>query len=131
MNTEHISRRVLLKRVAALGMLTAVERLVPAYAVTNTIVNPGSQTPLSGDVIDLTVSEELFRLDEGRTGRAMTINGTIPGPVIRLKEGQQATLRVTNRLELLGRAGYCSARPSLGYSAPLLGHDLKEFDLEY
>ena len=29
----------------------------------------------------------------------MTINGTIPGPVIRLKEGQQATLRVTNRLE--------------------------------
>jgi CopA family copper-resistance protein len=29
----------------------------------------------------------------------MTINGTIPGPIIRLKEGQQATLRVTNRLE--------------------------------
>ena len=29
----------------------------------------------------------------------MTINGTIPGPVIRLKEGQLATLRVTNRLE--------------------------------
>ena len=29
----------------------------------------------------------------------MTINGTIPGPVIRLKEGQQATLRVTNRLK--------------------------------
>jgi CopA family copper-resistance protein len=98
MNAEHFSRRLLLKRVAALGMLAAVERLVPAYAVTNTIVNPGSQTPLSGDVIDLTVSGELFRLD-GRTGMAMTINGTIPGPVIRLKEGQQATLRVTNRLE--------------------------------
>jgi CopA family copper-resistance protein len=30
---------------------------------------------------------------------AITINGTIPGPVIRLKEGQQATLRVTNRLQ--------------------------------
>jgi CopA family copper-resistance protein len=29
----------------------------------------------------------------------MTINGTIPGPVIRLKEGQQAMLRVTNRLK--------------------------------
>jgi CopA family copper-resistance protein len=98
MKAEHISRRLLLKRVAALGMLAAVERFVPAYAVTNTIVNPGSQTPLSGDVIDLTISEELFHLD-GRTGRAMTINGTIPGPVIRLKEGQQATLRVTNRLE--------------------------------
>ena len=29
----------------------------------------------------------------------MTINGTIPGPIIRLREGQQATLRVTNHLE--------------------------------
>jgi CopA family copper-resistance protein len=99
MNPHLISRRLLLKRATALGLLAAVERLVPAYAVTNTIVNPGSQTPLSGDVIDLTISEELFRLDGGRTGRAMTINGTIPGPVIRLKEGQLATLRVTNRLK--------------------------------
>jgi CopA family copper-resistance protein len=63
---------------------------------TNPIANPGLQTALSGDVIDLTISEQAFRLD-GRTGMAMTINGTIPGPVIRLKEGQQATLRVTNR----------------------------------
>jgi FtsP/CotA-like multicopper oxidase with cupredoxin domain len=99
MNPDLILRRLLLKRVAALGMLAVAERLVPAYAVTNTIVNPGSQTPLGGDVIDLTISEELFHLDGWRTGRAMTINGTIPGPVIRLKEGQQATLRVTNRLE--------------------------------
>lgn len=98
MKHEFLSRRLLLKRVIALGMLAAVERLVPAYAVTNTIVNPGSQTPLSGDVIDLTISEQLFLLD-GRTATAMTINGTIPGPIIRLKEGQQATLRVTNRLE--------------------------------
>jgi CopA family copper-resistance protein len=98
MNHEFIPRRLLLKRVAALSMLAAVERLTPAYASTDTIVKPGSQTPLGGDVIDLTISEQLFRLD-GRTGMAMTINGTIPGPVIRLKEGQQATLRVTNRLE--------------------------------
>ena len=98
MNAEHISRRLLLKRTAALGLLAAVERLVPAYAVTNTMVNAGSQTPLSGAIIDLTIGEQLFRLD-GRTASAITINGTIPGPVIRLKEGQQATLRVTNRLE--------------------------------
>jgi CopA family copper-resistance protein len=98
MNAEHISRRVLLKCGAALGMLAAVERLVPAYAVTNTTVNSGSQTPLSGDVIDLTIGDQLFRLD-GQTAPAITINGTIPGPVIRMKEGQQVTLRVTNRLE--------------------------------
>ena len=97
MKHDLLSRRLLLKRVAALSMLAALERLVPACAVTNTIVNPGSQMPLSGDVIDLTVGEQLFRFD-GRTGRAMTINGTIPGPIIRLQEGQQATLRITNRL---------------------------------
>jgi len=104
MKYDLLSRRVLLKRIAALGILAAVELLVPACAVgnantnANTIANPGSQTALSGDVIDLTISEQVFHLD-GRTGMAMTINGTIPGPVIRLKEGQQATLRVTNRLK--------------------------------
>jgi CopA family copper-resistance protein len=98
MNANRISRRLLLKRAVALGMLAAVERLVPAYALTNTTANSGSQTAISGEIIDLTISEQLFLLD-GRTGMAMTINGTIPGPVIRLKEGQSATLRVTNRLE--------------------------------
>jgi CopA family copper-resistance protein len=97
MNLNLISRRLLLKRATALGLLAAVEHLVPARAWTSD-TNAGSQTPLSGEIIDLTIGEQLFRLD-GRTGAAMTINGTIPGPVIRLKEGQQATLRVTNRLE--------------------------------
>ncbi len=98
MNANCISRRLLLKRAATLGLLAVTERLAPAYALTNTTANPGSQAPLSGEIIDLTISEQLFLLD-GRTGMAMTINGTIPGPVIRLKEGQSATLRVTNRLE--------------------------------
>lgn len=98
MKSEHLSRRLLLKGVIALSMLAAVERLIPACAVTNTPVSPGSQSPLSGDVIDLTISEQVFHLD-GRNGRAMTINETIPGPIIRVQERQQATLRVTNRLE--------------------------------
>ncbi|TKS61208.1 MAG: copper resistance protein CopA [Nitrospira sp.] len=97
MNSDHISRRLLLKRAGALGLFAAMERLVPVYALMSA-ANTGAQTPLSGDAIDLIISEQLFRVD-GRIGTAMTINGTIPGPVIRLKEGQQATLRVTNRLE--------------------------------
>ncbi|MEO5863508.1 MAG: copper resistance system multicopper oxidase, partial [Nitrospiraceae bacterium] len=97
MNPDPISRRLLLKRAAALGLLAAAERLVPAYA-SMSAADAGSQIALSGHVIDLTIGEQLFCLD-GRTGTAMTINGTIPGPVIRLTEGQQATLRVTNHLE--------------------------------
>ena len=95
--TDLISRRLLLKRTGAPGLLAAVEHLIPACAWTEATSHVGSQTPLSGDAIDLTISEQLFRVDD-RTGTAITINGTIPGPVIRLKEGQQATLRVTNRL---------------------------------
>ena len=98
MKYELLSRRLLLKRVIALSMLAAVERLVPGCAVPNITVHSGSQTPLSGNVIDLTIDEQVFSLD-GQIGKAITINGMIPGPVIRLKEGQQATLRVTNRLQ--------------------------------
>ena len=98
MNYDLLSRRLLLKRVIALSMLSAVEGLLPACAITNSLVNPGSQTPLSGEIIDLTIGEQPFRVN-GRTAPALTINGTIPGPLIRLKEGQQVTLRVTNLLE--------------------------------
>jgi len=97
-NSDSISRRLLLNCVAALALLASSELLVPTYALASTTINPGSQTALSGDVIDLTISEQSFHLD-GRTAPAITINGTIPGPVIRLKEGQLAALRVTNRLE--------------------------------
>jgi FtsP/CotA-like multicopper oxidase with cupredoxin domain len=98
MDSDCISRRLLLKRAAALGLVAAVEHLVPARAWTSAYATSGSQTPLSGEIIDLTISEQPFSVD-GRTGMAITINGTIPGPVIRLKEGQEATLRVTNRLK--------------------------------
>lgn len=101
MTPDFISRRLLLKRAGALGLLAAVEHLIPACTWTEATamarLHIGSQTPLSGDMIDLTISEQLFRVD-GRRGTAITINGTIPGPVIRLKEGQTATLRVTNHL---------------------------------
>ncbi len=59
---DHISRRLLLKRTAALGLLAVVERLVPAYALTNA-AGAGSQLALSGDVVDLTIAEQPFHLD--------------------------------------------------------------------
>jgi CopA family copper-resistance protein len=99
MNPDLISRRLLLKRAGALGLLAAIERLVSSYVWASATNGTAHTSQLSGAVIDLTIAETPFRLDGERTGRAMTINGTIPGPVIRLKEGQQATLRVTNRLK--------------------------------
>lgn len=89
MTCDLLSRRVLLKRAVALSMLAAMGRLISACAgLSNTQANPGTQLALCGDVIDLTISEQVFHVHEG-AGRAMTFNGTIPGPIIHLKEGQR------------------------------------------
>lgn len=92
-----MTRRVWLHHAGTLGLLAAMERLVPSSAWASAWQGMTYPSQLSGPVIDLTIAETPFRLD-GRTAPAITINGTLPGPVIRLKEGQEATLRVTNRL---------------------------------
>ncbi|UVT15390.1 MAG: copper resistance system multicopper oxidase [Nitrospira sp.] len=101
MSDELISRRFLLKRLGEFGLSVAMLRLIPGCASAPPVrmTQRGAQASiLSGSVIDLTISETVVTL-EGRTGVAMTINGTIPGPLIRLKEGQEVTLRVRNQLK--------------------------------
>lgn len=63
--------------------------------------------PIAGDMgmvratdpggIDL-VLEERDLLIGGQSGRAITINGSVPGPVIRMREGGEALIRVHNHL---------------------------------
>ena len=91
-----ISRRQLLKTAEALGVLAALERLGPAHA--QTAEGAGQSAELSGSTIDLTIAETPFRVDD-KAGRAVTINGMVPGPLIRLQEGEEVTFRVTNRLK--------------------------------
>ena len=99
-NDQIISRRLLLKRAGALGLLAVVYPLLPSCAnhalLPAAHSDPDSST-LSGEVIDLVISERSFTMN-GQTGTATTINGTIPGPLIRLKEGQEVAIRVTNQL---------------------------------
>jgi CopA family copper-resistance protein len=78
-----------------------MEHLLPPYARGNVLDAAAQRSALpalSGDVIDLTIADTPFRVGD-RTATAKTINGTVPGPVIRLKEGQEVTLNVTNRLK--------------------------------
>jgi CopA family copper-resistance protein len=101
MNDEAISRRLLMRRAGALGLLAALQQLLPSCVSHSLppVTHPRRDTPtLSGEFIELEISERSFTLN-GKTGTAMTINGTIPGPLIRLKEGQEVTLQVTNRLK--------------------------------
>ncbi len=48
--------------------------------------------------IDLVVERQPL-LVAGRVGDAITLNGSIPGPVIRLQEGKEALIRVHNRMD--------------------------------
>jgi CopA family copper-resistance protein len=97
MQRTSISRRGILKGAAALGLVAAAHALKPAAPWAGIAAHSSSPNVLTGDVIDLTISEQIFHVN-GREARAVMMNGTLPGPLIRLKEGQQATLRVTNRL---------------------------------
>ncbi|CUQ65346.1 copper resistance system multicopper oxidase [Candidatus Nitrospira inopinata] len=95
-----ISRRLLLKRAGALGLLAAIPSLLAACAGRASHRGPSAGTQpsvLSGELIDLVIGERSFTVD-GRAGTAVTINGTVPGPLLRLQEGQEVTIRVTNHL---------------------------------
>lgn len=63
----------------------------------------GSALPANGPrsssrVIDLTIGEQAVNLT-GRERRAVTVNRSLPAPVLRFREGDHVTLRVTNRLK--------------------------------
>ena len=55
------------------------------------------QEVLRGASFDLSIGETLMNFT-GSTKMAQTINGSIPGPLIRCREGDTVTLRVANRL---------------------------------
>ncbi|MCH4562921.1 copper resistance system multicopper oxidase [Halomonas sp. EGI 63088] len=93
-----LSRRQILQGGAALGLSTAALGLQPTWA------NPWGQSTgypkgvEEGPEVALAIRRESLPID-GRATRPISINGTSPGPLIRLKEGQDAVLKVTNLLE--------------------------------
>lgn len=97
-HNTRMTRRSLLKGVGALGIMTALGRLLPSYVLADTTkTEAGYPSELCGKTIDLRIAKSPFRIGE-LTGMAKTINRTLPGPLIRLKEGDHVTLNVTNGL---------------------------------
>jgi CopA family copper-resistance protein len=72
--------------------------LLPSWARSQTPGLSARPTALEGDEIKLTIGHAPFQVD-GKPGHAIAINGTVPGPLIRLKEGQNVRLAVTNNLD--------------------------------
>ena len=69
----------------------------PAWALTS----PGQSAVLSGTdfALDLVESPVNFT---GTTRMATTVNGQVPAPLLRWREGDRVTLRVTNRMRVSG-----------------------------
>lgn len=89
-----INRRgILTFSAAALG-----SGLLPAWAQSNNRGIVRALPSLSGPNVALTIGHTTWPIGK-RTGHAVTVNGTIPGPLLRLRQGQRVRLSVTNRLD--------------------------------
>ena len=89
------SRRTFVKGLAAGGILGGFGLWrTPVWAVTS----PGLQSVLTGNEFDLFICETPVNIT-GSPRTAMTINGSLPGPLLRWREGETVTLRVKNRLD--------------------------------
>ncbi|NWK96373.1 copper resistance system multicopper oxidase [Sphingobium lactosutens] len=106
MPNDNIARSLLQRRrFLALGGALAgslgVGGLFPAWARSGTsgIVHASTGSGvLTGNSIALQIDESHFSTG-GRSGHAVTVNGTLPAPLLRLREGETVRIAVTNRLK--------------------------------
>lgn len=90
------TRRNLITSTAALAAATSLP--MPAWARGQSMPHASKGFgEMSGDDINLSIGDAHFKAG-GRSGHAFAVNGTVPGPLIRLREGQDARLHVTNNL---------------------------------
>ena len=97
-NSFAIQRRQILRAAAVGGAGAGLVGIMPAWAQP---VSPGLTRPVAtgcGTDIALTIGKVAVKVD-GKVSRGIGINGTVPGPLVRLKQGQQVRLSVTNTLD--------------------------------
>ncbi len=74
------------------GLLPALRRMLLAGAALAV-----AAMPALAQTIDLTLEQRLVNIN-GQDRPAVTVNGQFPGPLLRLREGEEAVIRVTNRM---------------------------------
>jgi len=84
-----LSRRRFLQSTGLLGLLTALESLLPRYARAGTLP-PQVTNVLRIERTPVSVGEI--------AGSGITVNGSLPGPLLRFREGDTVMLDVTNAL---------------------------------
>jgi len=89
------SRRTFIKGLAAGGVLAGLGLWrAPVWA----LGRPGQPGVLAGSQFDLSIDELAVNFT-GRARTAIAVNGSLPAPLLRWREGDTVTLRVHNRLK--------------------------------
>lgn len=88
----HTTRRKLLRGMALSGAAAGLGLWrAPAWA----LATPTQPGVLAGNDFDLAIGSSTVNIG-GRAARAITVNGSLPGPILRWREGETVTLRVRN-----------------------------------
>src|SRR5688572_6768357 len=100
-NTTSLPRRRFVQGVGTCGIAAGMGLQMPAlWASENRSLSALQPQILSGNRFDLAIGETPVNFT-GRKAVATTINGTLPAPTLRWREGERVTLRITNRLREL------------------------------
>jgi CopA family copper-resistance protein len=92
-----LSRRRFVQGLALGGAVAGLGLLRPSNAWA--LTSPGQPTALSGTDFALDVVETAVNFT-GAARPATTVNGSVPGPLLRWRQGTTVNLRVTNRLRV-------------------------------
>ena len=91
-----VTRRQFIRTSAQGALVLGMSSLLPGWAQSATNGNTGVSTRTATN-FNLTVGRFPVRID-GRAGEAIGMNGTVPAPLLRFREGDEITLNVTNTL---------------------------------
>jgi len=97
MRSPSLDRRTLLRGAAVAGGSLSLASWFPAWAQSGSAGIARPLPTVSGADIALRIAHQMMTID-GRDSHAIGINGTIPAPLIRLRQGQTVRLSVTNDL---------------------------------
>ncbi|MCS3936980.1 CopA family copper-resistance protein [Salinibacter ruber] len=103
--TPPVSRRDFLRSAGALTAMASIQTILPGWAHASGAAAQSGLTALEptrrdGNRVEYDITIEKTPFDvAGKRAAAITMNGTVPGPLIRLQEGEEVVLRYHNELD--------------------------------
>ncbi len=93
------TRRQFLQQGTFTAAAVGLNMALPPWAHSGVAANLAGMQPQPGRAFDLSVSKAPCTVD-GRDGRGILVNDQLPAPLLRWREGDTVTLRVTNKLDV-------------------------------